>query len=231
MHDPEAESRPSDPARDPAAADLAHELGNRLAAIIAFSHLIRTDPRLPDDLHDQAALLEEEADRTRKLVEQLLASARPRSTTPRSAGGREAAAPSPGPDRPILSARILVLDDEPSIRDFLERVLRRLGYDPVIASTGDEALAVVRSDAPPDAILSDHRMAGMTGAAFHEAVRAESPELAARFAFMSGNVADPTIQELAADRGVILLSKPFDLDEVASTVAELLGDDDEADGA
>ena len=229
MHDPEAESRPPDPARDPATAALRHELGNRLAAIIAFSHFIRTDPRLPDDLKEQAGLLEEEAERTGQLVEQLLDSGR--GSTRDAGGGAQALATRPaGSGRPTRPARILVLDDEPAIRDFLVRVLERLGYDPVVAATGDEALAIVRSDAPPDAILSDHRMAGMTGAAFHDAVRAESPKLATRFAFMSGNVADPTLVGLTAERGVVLLGKPFDLEEVATTVAGLVGEGTEEAG-
>jgi CheY-like chemotaxis protein len=225
VHDAEAESRPP----DPATAALRHELGNRLAAIVAFSHFIRTDPRLPEDLQQQAGLLEEEADRTRLLVEQLLDSGAG-STRDGSSSRAAAAARPPASGRATRPARILVLDDEPAIRDFLVRVLERLGYDPIVAATGDEALAVVRSDAPPDAILSDHRMAGMTGAAFHEAVRAESPELAGRFAFMSGNVNDPTLQTLAVDRGVVLLGKPFDLGQVASTVAGLVAEGEVAAG-
>jgi CheY-like chemotaxis protein len=231
VHDPEAESRPSDPsdpARQPATGELAHELGNRLAAIVAFSHLIRTDPRLPDDLHDQAGLLVEEADRTRQLVEQLLDATR--TGAPVSGSSVRAARDPSASPQARRSARILVLDDEAAIRDFLDRVLRRLGYDPVVAATGDEALAIIRSATPPDAILSDHRMAGMTGAAFHDAVRGESPELAARFAFMSGNVADPTLQALAAERGVVLLAKPFDLDQVADTVAGLVAEAEEKTG-
>jgi two-component system, NarL family, capsular synthesis sensor histidine kinase RcsC len=222
VQDPEAESRRRDPARDPATADLAHELGNRLAAIIAFSHLIRTDPRLPADLHDQAGLLVEEADRTRRLVERLLA------TT--AAGARAAGMDPPGPAAPspalpanAAPARILVVDDEPSIREFLARMLRRLGYDPVVAANGEEALVIVRSDEPPTAILCDHRMAGMTGPAFHDAVREQSPALAARFAFMSGDITSPALRDLAAERGVILLAKPFDLEQIAETVGDLVG--------
>ncbi|HET9345068.1 MAG TPA: response regulator [Candidatus Limnocylindrales bacterium] len=214
MQDPEAESPPRDPARDPAAADVAHELGNRLAAIVAFSHLIRTDPRLPADLHDQADLLVEEAGRTRQLVERLLESAGPRPEAH--------AATVPPPAGPAAPFRVLVVDDEPAIRDFLARILRRLGYDPVVAADGDAALAIVRSGEPPHAILCDHRMAGMTGPAFHHAVREQSPELAARFAFMSGDVTNPTLRDLAAERGVVLLAKPFDMEQVARTVGDLV---------
>jgi CheY-like chemotaxis protein len=197
-------------------ADLRHELGNRLASIVAFSHLIQTDPRLPAELHDQAELLIEEADRTRALVEELLEL----EATPTPASVAAVASP---PARPARSSgRILVVDDEPAIRDFLSRILARIGYEPVVAADGDAALAIVRS-APPDAILCDHRMAGMSGTAFHEIIAETSPDLARRFAFMSGDVTSSDVRATADARGVVLLGKPFDIDSVERTVARLLG--------
>jgi CheY-like chemotaxis protein len=118
-------------------------------------------------------------------------------------------------------ARILVLDDEPSIRDFLGRVLARHGYDPVLAASGSVALDIVRSD-PPDAILCDHRMASMSGMDFHAAVRAIDPDLAGRFAFMTGDVLNPDLRRFATEHGVHLLAKPFDIATVGETVRTLL---------
>jgi PAS domain S-box-containing protein len=57
---------------------VAHELNNPLAAIIAFSQLIRNDPRLPSDMRRDADLLVGEADRTRRIVQSLLDFARQR---------------------------------------------------------------------------------------------------------------------------------------------------------
>ena len=117
--------------------------------------------------------------------------------------------------------RILVLDDEASIRDFLARILQRSGYESVVASDGLTALEIVRNQ-PPDAILCDHRMAGMSGTAFHDAVAELAPDLARRFAFMSGDVLNPELREFAIARGITLLAKPFDIDTVARTVAQIL---------
>jgi PAS domain S-box-containing protein len=122
---------------------------------------------------------------------------------------------------PPSTPRVLVLDDEASIRDFLARILSRAGYEPVVAADGLTALEVVRSD-PPDAILCDHRMAGMTGTAFHEAVAELHPELARRFVFMSGDVLNPELRDFAVERGIVLLAKPFDIDTVGRTVARIL---------
>jgi PAS domain S-box-containing protein len=67
---------------------VAHELNNPLAAIIAFSQLMRSDPRLPDDMKHDAGLLVQEADRTRRIVQNLLdfARARPPERRPTSIG-------------------------------------------------------------------------------------------------------------------------------------------------
>ena len=65
---------------------VAHELNNPLAAIIAFSQLLRSDERLPDDMKHDAGLLVQEADRTRRIVANLLdfARARPPERQPTS---------------------------------------------------------------------------------------------------------------------------------------------------
>ena len=141
-----------------------------------------------------------------------LAEAEPGSAT--SADGK----PAPDSARPF---RVLVLDDEPSIRDFLGRVLKRSGYLPIVAATGAAALESIR-DEPPDAILCDHRMAGMGGTEFHAAVAQISPMLGRRFAFMSGDVLNPELRDFALARGVHLLAKPFDIATVGSLVADLL---------
>jgi PAS domain S-box-containing protein len=57
---------------------VAHELNNPLSAIVAFSQLLRADERLPDELSRDADLLMREADRTRRIVQNLLDFARQR---------------------------------------------------------------------------------------------------------------------------------------------------------
>jgi PAS domain S-box-containing protein len=117
--------------------------------------------------------------------------------------------------------RVLVLDDEPAIRDFLGRVLTRSGFEVILAATGAAALEEIRSH-PPDAILCDHRMAGMSGTEFHEAVSEISPTLGMRFAFMSGDVLNPELRDFAEARGVHLMAKPFDIADVSSMVHALM---------
>jgi nitrogen-specific signal transduction histidine kinase len=126
------------------------------------------------------------------------------------------------PDAPVQRRpRILIVDDESSIRDFLSRILQRNGFDPVVAVDGPSALEIVRTN-PPEAILCDHRMAGMSGVAIHEAVAALNPGLARRFAFMSGDILNPELQDFATARGIVVLAKPFDIESATRIVARMV---------
>jgi CheY-like chemotaxis protein len=154
-------------------------------------------------------------------VPQHLATAAADTPSRSPAASRDGDGPAAGAPPAIDGARILVLDDEPSIRDFLGRTLRRSGYEPVLAATGPEALEIVRAQ-PPDAILCDHRMAGMDGVAFQAAVAEIDPVLSGRFAFMSGDVLNPELRDVADARGVLLLAKPFDIATVDGVVRTLL---------
>jgi two-component system NtrC family sensor kinase len=117
--------------------------------------------------------------------------------------------------------RILVLDDERPIRLLLEKWLRGAGFEPVVAERGEEAVELVRA-APFDAVLCDHRMAGMNGTEVFEAVVRIRPELGHRFVFMSGDILNPQLREFIVEHRVGLLPKPFDLETVRTTLEAVL---------
>ena len=119
--------------------------------------------------------------------------------------------------------RVLVLDDEPPIAMLLEKWLRGSGYEPAVATSGQEAVELVR-ETPFDAVLCDHRMAGMSGTEVFDAIVAVRPELERRFVFMSGDVFNPELREFVEGRGIGLLAKPFDRDTVRSTIESVLGE-------
>ncbi len=73
---------------------------------------------------------------------------------------------------------ILVVDDDPDIREAIIEVLEENGHRTLSAANGNEALAALRSsDEPPCVILLDLMMPIMDGRAFREAQQAD-PELA-----------------------------------------------------
>lgn len=120
-----------------------------------------------------------------------------------------------------MTSRVLVVDDEPAIRHAVGRLLRREGWDPVTAATAGEALAALERG-PVDAILLDYHLPGMSGAALGAEIVARWPALAGRMVFVSG---DPTLSVgafPAACRGARLLSKPFDLLELAAVLRGVL---------
>jgi two-component system cell cycle response regulator CpdR len=216
---------------DTIAAGLEHDLSNALAAIIGFSQVIRRDPALPEELHRSADLLVDEATRTRRLVGELLAIVRERPTD-----GAIAAAGAPSrtsPTRPSSTTSaasetavptapsVLVLEDEPSIRVFLEKALKLLGYEPVITAVGPDAIELAATGNHA-ALLFDHRMKGMSGAEAYEAVVALRPDLAGRIVMMSGELLDPAVEAFAATHAVTLLAKPFDIDTLDRAIRAVM---------
>ena len=72
-------------------------------------------------------------------------------------------------------ARILVVDDEQSMQEFLEIFLRREGYDVATAGNVDAALAQLEAD-DVDVLITDMQMPGKTGLDLILAAREVSPE-------------------------------------------------------
>ncbi len=70
-----------------------------------------------------------------------------------------------------MSRKILVVDDDPSIREILATQLARLGYEVVLAADGEEAVDGFKKEAP-DAILMDLMMPRLDGLGACQKIRA-----------------------------------------------------------
>jgi CheY-like chemotaxis protein len=81
--------------------------------------------------------------------------------------------PPPAPGR---RSRVLVVDDEPAIVQYVVRVLAPAGYETVSAHDGPSALAAAASG-PFDLLLTDLAMPGMSGDELARLLRAEHPDL------------------------------------------------------
>ena len=73
--------------------------------------------------------------------------------------------------------RILVVDDEPSVRESLAGFLKTAKYDVSTAENGFDALLQLRRDPSPDVIISDLNMPQMSGFEFLSVVRRRFPEI------------------------------------------------------
>jgi CheY-like chemotaxis protein len=61
------------------------------------------------------------------------------------------------------NGRILIVEDEPGVLDFVSDALRELGYETIAAADTKSALALVEQGEQLDAVLSDYKLPGMTG--------------------------------------------------------------------
>lgn len=73
--------------------------------------------------------------------------------------------------------RVLIVDDERPIVEFVTRVLRPAGYDTAIALDGRSAYATALACGPFDLLLTDLMMPGMSGAELASALRRQEPDL------------------------------------------------------
>jgi excisionase family DNA binding protein len=150
-------------------------------------------------------------------IDAWLDSQRPRSGGPRPAAAVAAPRPAAGSSRP----RILVVDDEASIRDLLSKTLALAEYDVDVSPDGRSALERMRLY-PYDLLIADLKMPGMDGlAVIREAKRykADLPII-----IITGFSTESSAIE-AVNLGVTgYLTKPFRVPQVLAAAAKALGE-------
>jgi CheY-like chemotaxis protein/histone H3/H4 len=118
------------------------------------------------------------------------------------------------------SERILVVDDEEKVREFVNRALLRVGYTVLVAATPQAALEIAeRESTSIDLLLTDVLLPEMKGPALAHEVRLKQP--ACRVLYMSGYTANAVTRE-GEDRDADFLQKPFSLDTLRTKVREVL---------
>jgi two-component system cell cycle response regulator CpdR len=117
--------------------------------------------------------------------------------------------------------RILLAEDDESMRKFLERALERAGYDVVSFGNGVEALARVHEE-PFTLLLTDIVMPEMDGIELARRASEVDPDL--KIMFITGFAAVTLNTENAAPSDAKVLSKPFHLRDLVNEVGLLLAD-------
>jgi CheY-like chemotaxis protein len=123
-------------------------------------------------------------------------------------------------------ARVLLMDDEESIRRLGATVLARMGFEAVLAGDGAEALRQF-SDArsagrPFDLLILDLTIpGGMGGRATIEAIRRMDPKVPAIVS--SGYSNDPVLADFRSYGFQAMVSKPYEVTQLVRAIRELLG--------
>src|SRR5580765_5396763 len=115
--------------------------------------------------------------------------------------------------------RVLVVDDERSMRELLAIMLKQAGHEVTVAEGGEQAIEVIKSE-PFDLVITDLRMRKVDGIAVLRATKEHSPSTVVLVvtAFASTETAVEAMKLGAYD----YVTKPFKLDEIRLTIAKAL---------
>ncbi len=143
---------------------------------------------------------------------------------PRYSGTRSTPTPDASRTQAALPAArtrtVLVVEDEPVIRELILEVLRGENWRCLEAADGNVGLALVKSHADIDLLITDVGLPGMNGRALAEQARQALPAL--RVLFVTGYAENSTFDLTGSNHAMELLPKPFGVDDLLRAVNGLL---------
>lgn len=125
------------------------------------------------------------------------------------------------PQAPSGAGTILVVEDEEMLRSLLTAMLGRLGYNVVVTSSAEEAMALFDREGPSvDLLITDVVLPTMNGKDLSKSLRLKKPGL--KTLFISGFTADILARKGLMDDDLHFLPKPFTRAEIGRKIKELL---------
>ncbi|HVP31781.1 MAG TPA: ATP-binding protein, partial [Myxococcota bacterium] len=128
----------------------------------------------------------------------------------------------PAGDAGARRGRILVIDDEATVANAVERMLRR-DHDVSIETDGRAAVERFARGERYDAVFCDLMMPEMSGMQVYDAIRKHDAAQAQRMVFMTGGSFAPSAREFLDRVGNLVLAKPFSIEEIRAAARELVG--------
>ena len=120
-----------------------------------------------------------------------------------------------------MSIRVLVVDDDPTVRMLVMEVLEEQGYAAIEAGDGASGLRVLQSDARVDLVVTDVGLpGGMNGRQMADAARVGRPGL--KVLFITGYAENAVVGDGHLEPGMHVMTKPFAMEALASRIRELI---------
>jgi CheY-like chemotaxis protein len=122
----------------------------------------------------------------------------------------------------LAAAIVLVVDDEVTILEMLDRLLTKRGYRVETANSGTEAVERVALGHDYDVILLDVFMPDQEGKETYEKIVGLRPDLTRRIIFITGDATVPDTEAFLEKTGASYVAKPFNLDVLVATIQATL---------
>jgi PAS domain S-box-containing protein len=123
----------------------------------------------------------------------------------------------------VTNTRVLIVDDEESIRFMLKRALSDEGFLVEVCEHAEHAVDHI-INGNYDVILADIRMPGLNGIELHKHISKTAPKMGRRIIMITGDVYDKSHHEYISEHQIPLVGKPFDLATILRDIQQLMTD-------
>ncbi|PKL79436.1 MAG: hypothetical protein CVV27_01810 [Candidatus Melainabacteria bacterium HGW-Melainabacteria-1] len=124
---------------------------------------------------------------------------------------------------PTQSGRVLVIDNEPAVLQYIHTLLSRRGYQLTLVSTGAEAIHALKNESY-ELIISDLFLDDTSGYLLYEEALEVAPDLARSMLFLTGAVLSTELHQFLQKNQLQCLYKPFYAQELLDTVARIMSE-------
>jgi len=118
---------------------------------------------------------------------------------------------------------VLLIEDEPSVANFVRAALERHGYRVTCASSGAEGLKLLQANEFAG-VISDMRTPGnVNGADVHSWINDHRPHMISKLLFITGDIANDETGMILKKTAIPFIEKPFRVQQLVLKVEELFG--------
>jgi CheY-like chemotaxis protein len=115
---------------------------------------------------------------------------------------------------------VLVVEDEPVVRNLVVEVLEDLGYRALEAADGPSGLKILQSERRIDLLISDVGLPGLNGRQMADQARERRPGL--KILFITGYAENATMANGFLDHGMEMITKPFAIEALATRIRAII---------